>query len=80
MQWPERTDSSFSSVRTVELNHTGATGATIGLILNFGAINLADGGEQVDEVLVAGRPGQLYPDESPILLTKSGFNLRCARR
>jgi hypothetical protein len=42
-----------------ELDDTGTTRATVGLVLDFSTLDLADGGEELDQVLVAGAPGQV---------------------
>lgn len=42
-----------------ELDYTGAARASIWLVLNLGALDLADGGEELNHVLVAGAPRQL---------------------
>jgi hypothetical protein len=55
----KHTNASFSSVRRIELNNTSAAGAAMGFILDFGPLNLADGGEQIDKILVASGPRQL---------------------
>lgn len=49
----EHTDSGFSGIRTVKLNHTGPTRPTIWFILDLGAFNFADCREQIHEVLIA---------------------------
>jgi hypothetical protein len=53
------TDGSASVFYVAELDNTGSARATVGLVLNFGTLNLTDSGEKLDQVLVAGRPGQL---------------------
>jgi hypothetical protein len=44
---------------TVESDHTGSTRATIWLILDFRLFDLTNSGEQLNEILVAGRPRKL---------------------
>lgn len=55
----ERTNCGFRSIGSIKLNHTSTAGAAVGFVLDFSTINLADGGEQIDQVLIASRPGQL---------------------
>lgn len=43
----------------VETHNSGATGTAAGLVLNFGLLNFADGGKELDKVIIAGGPGQL---------------------
>lgn len=50
----QRTDGSLSVALARELDNTSALGAAIGLVLNLSALDLADGGEEVDKILVAG--------------------------
>lgn len=52
-------DGRLCGLRIVELDHTGAAGAAIGLVLDLRAFDLADGGEQIDQIFIAGGPGQL---------------------
>jgi type IV secretory pathway VirJ component len=52
-------DSRSCVVLGAELDDTGATRATVGLVLNLRALDLADGGEQLDQILVAGAPGKV---------------------
>lgn len=53
------TDGSFSNVCVFKLDHTRATRAAIGLVLNLGTVDLSDRREQINEILVAGGPRQL---------------------
>lgn len=46
-------------VGRVELHDTGATRATVWLVLDFGTVDFANGLEKLDKVFVAGRPGEL---------------------
>ena len=50
---------SLSVLLGAELDNTGTAGATVGLILDLCALDLTDSSEQLDEVLVAGAPGQV---------------------
>jgi hypothetical protein len=53
MGW-ELTYRGFSVFLLLELNDTGSTRATVRLVLDLSALDLADSGEELDEVLVAG--------------------------
>jgi hypothetical protein len=53
------TNSSLCKFGAVEFNHTSATGAAVRLVLDLSTIDLTDRREQVDQILVTGRPGQL---------------------
>jgi hypothetical protein len=55
----ELRDRSGGIILRTELDHTGAARATVGLVLDFGTLDLADSGEQLDQVLVAGAPGEV---------------------
>lgn len=57
-EW-KHTNCSLSSVGSIKLNNTSTAGAAVRLILDFSAVNLANGGEQIDQVLIASRPRQL---------------------
>jgi hypothetical protein len=46
-------------LRVIELNHAGAAGTTVRLILDFGTFDLSDRGEEFHKILVAGGPRQL---------------------
>lgn len=52
-------DGRLRVVGVVETNDAGATRASIWLVLNLGLLNLADRGEELNEILIAGRPRQL---------------------
>ena len=52
-------DRSVGGVGTVEANDARATRATAGLILNLGLLYLTNSREELDEILIAGRPGKL---------------------
>ena len=47
----------LGSIGTVESNNARSAGAATGLILDFGLLDLADGGEELDQIVVASRPG-----------------------
>jgi hypothetical protein len=53
------TDSSAGIIYAAKLDNTGSARATIGLVLDLGTLDLANGGEELDQIFVAGRPGQL---------------------
>jgi hypothetical protein len=53
------TDGSLSIFCAVELDHSSSLGSSVGLILNLCTFDLADSGEQFDEVFVAGGPWKL---------------------
>lgn len=52
-------DGGVGVVDSVETNNTSAARTSIGLILDLGLLNLADCGEELNEILVAGGPRQL---------------------
>lgn len=52
-------DGLFSILGRSEANHTRAARAAVGLVLDFGLLDLADGLEELDQVIIAGRPGEL---------------------
>lgn len=75
------TDSRLGILSIVELDDTGSPGATTGLVLNLGALNLSDGVEELNEIIVASRPRKL------IIQVRKGNsihiprgNLRCERK
>lgn len=53
------TNGSLGVFGSVELDNASATGTAIGLVLDLRTLDLADGGEEFDEIFVAGRPGKL---------------------
>jgi hypothetical protein len=53
------TDSSAGIFYAAELDNTGSARATVGLVLDLSTLNLANSGEEFDQILVAGRPRQL---------------------
>ena len=55
----KHTNCCLSSVGSIKLNDTSTAGAAVGLVLDFSALNFTNGGEQIDQVLIASRPGQL---------------------
>ena len=52
-------DGRLGSVGRVESDNAGTAGSTARLVLDFGLLNLAYGGEQLNEIVVAGRPREL---------------------
>lgn len=50
---------SVGGIGTVETNDARAAGATARLILNLSLLYLTNSREELDEILVAGRPGEL---------------------
>ena len=52
-------DGRLGGVGRVESDNAGASGSTTRLVLNLGLLNLAYGGEQLNEIVVAGRPREL---------------------
>lgn len=51
---------SLSIVGSVETDHTGTAGSSIGLVLDLGLFDLADGSEEFNEILIASRPRKLH--------------------
>lgn len=52
-------DGSLGVLNSVEANDTGSAGTSVWLVLNLGLLDLSDGGEELDEILVAGGPWKL---------------------
>jgi len=52
-------DGGVSILVLLELDHAGSARATVGLVLDLSTLNLADRGEQLYKVFVAGRPRQV---------------------
>jgi hypothetical protein len=53
------TDRGLSICSLLKLDHTGSARATVGLVLDLGTLDLANRSEELDEVLVASRPGKI---------------------
>lgn len=53
-------DGCVRGVGTVEPNDTGAARPPTRLVLDLGLLDLADGGEQIDQILVARGPRELW--------------------
>lgn len=53
-------DGSVRGISTVEPNDTGAAGSPTRLILDLGLLDLTDGGEQIDQILVTRGPRELW--------------------
>lgn len=52
-------DGSFSVIGTVKFHHTCTTRSSVGFVLDLGTLDLSDGGEQLDKIIVAGGPWEL---------------------
>ena len=52
-------DGSLGVLDTIEANDTGSAGTSVWLVLNLGLLDLSDGGEELDKILVAGGPWKL---------------------
>ena len=52
-------DGSLCVFCSVEANNTSAPGSAVRLVLNFGLLDLSDGGEELDQILVACGPRKL---------------------
>ena len=74
------TDSSAGIFYAAELDNTGSARAAVGLVLNLGTLDLANGGEELDQILVAGRPGQLQRVSNPCSDEAYVDDLRCGHR
>lgn len=55
----ELSDGSLGGVGVVEADHTAAARAAARLVLDLGLLDLADGGEELDQIVIAGGPGKL---------------------
>jgi hypothetical protein len=53
------TDSRLGIGLLLKLDNAGPTRAAIGLILNFSTLDLADRGEKLDKIFIAGGPRKL---------------------
>jgi hypothetical protein len=52
-------DGGLGRVGTVEANHTTAARPTAWLVLDLGLLNLTNGGEEFNKIVIARRPGKL---------------------
>ena len=52
-------DSSLRIFSSIEANNTSASRSAVWLVLNLGLLDLSDGGEELDKILVACGPGKL---------------------
>lgn len=52
-------DSSIGGLGSIEAHDTGASGASARFVLDLGLLNLSNGPEEFDQVLVTGRPWKL---------------------
>jgi hypothetical protein len=59
VSWNALTNCSFGVRILLELDYTGAARATVRLVLNLSTLDLANGGEKLDKILVASRPWQV---------------------
>lgn len=55
----ELRDGGLGVLDGVELDNSSATGTSVWFVLNLGLLNLADGGEELNEILVACGPWKL---------------------
>ncbi len=62
-------DSSLRVLSSVEANNASASGSAIGLVLDFGLLDLSDGGEELDQVLVACGPRKLLKRQQTVKKT-----------
>lgn len=53
-------DGSISSIGSVETHDTGTSGAATWFVLDLGLLDLSDGSEELDQVLIAGGPRELH--------------------
>lgn len=63
----ELLDARLSILSVGELDDSAAARASVWLVLNFGAVDGSDGLEELDEILVAGAPWQLFKGQLAIL-------------
>lgn len=52
-------DGSIGGLGSIESHDTGTSGAAAWLVLDFGLLDLSDGSEELDQVLIAGGPRKL---------------------
>lgn len=57
-------DGGLGGVRAVEADHAAAARPAARLVLDLRLLDLADGGEELDQILVARRPGELVKGQS----------------
>lgn len=74
------TDGSAGIFCAAELDDTSAARAAIRLVLDLSTFDLADGCEELDQILVASRPGQLRYVNNPFSGWAFENNLRYGRR
>lgn len=55
-----RTNSCLGVFTRVELDHTGTSGAAVGLVLDLGTLDRTNGGEELYQIFVACGPWKLY--------------------
>ena len=73
-------DGSLGVRLRAELHNTRACRATVRLVLDLGALDLADGGEELNKILVAGAPWQLNNVSVGTGYAVGPVHLRCGRR
>jgi hypothetical protein len=74
-------DRRLGGVRAVETDNAAALGpAADGLILNLGLLDLADGGEEFNQIVVARGPGKLRITSQPTAKLGDGQKLSATRR
>lgn len=55
----ELRDGSIGGLGSIKANHAGAPGASAWLVLDLRLLDLSDGSEELNQILVAGRPWKL---------------------
>ena len=55
----ELLNGSIGVLGSIESNNTSSAGSAIWLVLDLGLLDLANGGEELNEIFVAGRPRKL---------------------
>ncbi len=55
----ELCDCGLSGLGGVESNNSGSAGSTTRLVLDFGLLDLPDGGKELNQIIVARRPRKL---------------------
>lgn len=76
----ELLDSGLSVALRAELDYARASRAAIGLVLDLSPLNLADRGEELDQIIVASAPWQLKIVSLVSEVDRRRSNLRCGRR
>lgn len=68
----ELLDRGSSVLLTAEENDTGSTRAAVRLVLDLSLLDVADGDEELDQILVAGTPWQLWRRVSKVVRGEVG--------